>query len=996
MVKKYYQQVIVTQIIIIGIFLTVNITNQSQEDLTKSFELDQSLNQKKNILSPIQSLLIDQKGVLLDKKLTSLGEDSEKYLGHSFSTYLGGFYNDHISHMVVDKNGDIYLSGETYSSDFPILNAFQVTYEGFGGGFYQGFLSKFSSDGQLLFSTYFGGSGNDHIDEMLINENGDIYLSGSTRSSDFPILNAYQATFGEGRNDGFLSKFSAEGQLLFSTYLGGSDGDSINYMLVDENSDIYLSGITRSSDFPVLNAYQATYGGEVDIFLSKFSGDGQLLFSTYLGGADDEYIAEILINEDNSIFIGGSTRSSDFPILNAYQVTHGGERDIFLSKFSNDGELLFSTYLGGADDDSITHMLIDENSKVYLGGQTYSLYFPVLNAFQRIKMGSNDIFLSKFSTDGELLFSTYLGGANDDSITHMLTDENGDIYLSGQTYSLYFPVFKAYQTAGGDSFLTKFSTNGQLLFSTYIGGSGYSRINEMHKDENGDIYLSGYTYSYDFPIVNAFQAIYGGWGDAYLSKFSTNGQLLFSTYLGGSSPKDYITHMLVDENCTMYLSGETSSPDFPILNAYQTTSGRRADIFLVVFHASDQDLDGMNDLWEQDYGLNPSVNDANDDLEGDGMNNLWEYHMGLDPAHNDTQEDRDQDGLMNILEFELGSNANNQDTDYDGIPDGYEYQMGLNLVIDDAQDDLDSDVMPNLWEYQNGLNAGLNDQLEDLDSDGLPNLWEFLLGSNANNSTDIWLDADNDTMPNLWEYQAGLRPLFNDTQDDLDSDGMPNLWEYQNRLNVSFNDTQEDLDGDGLPNLMEFLLGSNANNPADSWLDTDQDTMPNLWEYQKGLNPLINDAQDDLDSDEMPNLWEYQNGLNVSKNDALDDLDGDWVPNIFEYRIGTNINDFWSFPLITPNFPYVFSAPHLLLFLTIIFCAGFGVFFGILLQKYKQYSLQRLLIKKFNVRDYQTALLMEKGHFTDYDVFKKALKLNISSLEEYEFQLDLDQSLEEL
>ncbi len=247
--------------------------------------------------------------------------------------------------------------------------------------------------------------------------------------------------------------------LGFSTYLGGSDGDYANGVATDSSGNIYVTGYTLSSNFPTLNAYQKTSGGSYDGFLSKFSPTGSLLFSTYLGGSGGDFANGVATDSTGNAFIIGGTYSTNFPTLNAYHTTNTGGSDAFLSKFSPSGALLFSTYLGGSGDDYGYAAATDSSGNVYVTGETSSRIFPLLNAYQAYYGGSGDAFLSKFSSTGSLLFSTYLGGSGIDYANGVATDSSGNVYLTGSTSSTNFPTtLGAYQkTSGGsdDAFLTK-------------------------------------------------------------------------------------------------------------------------------------------------------------------------------------------------------------------------------------------------------------------------------------------------------------------------------------------------------------------------------------------------------------------------------------------------------------------------------------------------------------------------------------------------------------
>jgi hypothetical protein len=372
----------------------------------------------------------------------------------------------------------------------------------------------------------------------------------------------------------------------------------------------------------------------------------------------------------------------------------------------------------------------------------------------------------------------------------MLLDSSGYIFLSGSTNSANFPTEKAFDdTFGGDcktlfeseGFLVKFSPSGQLLFSTFIGGFACDSVSDMVLNSDGQILITGITESTDFPTINGFNDVLRGNSDGFLIQLNSNGQLLASTYFGGSI-RDKVENVIVDLDGNIILSGFTDSADFPTLNAFDTTfedyiysgefEGYVAKINLII---KDNDWDEMNDIWEEFYGLNVSVDDTEADFDNDGISNKYEYLNNLLPNVNDAEEDKDFDGLSNIQEYILGSSANRIDSDYDGIPDNYELIFGLNLTYDDSYQDKDFDKMPNLWEYLIGLNpSNGQDAMWDLDNDSLTNYFEFSIKTSP-----ILFDTDGDKIDDGYEVKNGFNPLVPEGHLDFDGDWVINLHEYQ-------------------------------------------------------------------------------------------------------------------------------------------------------------------------------------------------------------------------
>jgi len=288
-------------------------------------------------------------------------------------------------------------------------------------GYTDAFVSKLSADGTtLLYSTFIGGSSNDYAYKIALDSSNNAYITGVTMSSDFPLINAYQNTFGGGI-DAFISKLSADGStLVYSTYLGGSENEEGYDIAVDSSDNAYITGMTKSDNFPqTAGCFQTSLKGSRDAFVSKLSVDGStLMSSTYLGGSSDENANQLLgtdygfgfggIAVDNSgnAYVTGSTASNDFPTTTgAFQTTRGGSFDAFACKLSTDGKILdYSTYLGGSDVEYNYDIAIDSSGNAYITGHTESGNFPTSSgAFQTTMAGSEDAFISKISADGTSL-----------------------------------------------------------------------------------------------------------------------------------------------------------------------------------------------------------------------------------------------------------------------------------------------------------------------------------------------------------------------------------------------------------------------------------------------------------------------------------------------------------------------------------------------------------------------------------------------------------------
>ena len=379
--------------------------------------------------------------------------------------------------------------------------------------------------------------------------------------------------------------------LVYATYLGGSGSEQANAIAVDSAGAAYVTGYTQGG-FPTLNAEQNTFGGVEDAFVAKLSSTGALVYSTYLGGAADDFGLGIAVDSTGAAYVTGYTHGG-FPTLNALQNTYGGgTADAFVTKLSPTGTLAYSTYLGGTGNDAGRGIAVDTSGAAYITGSTTGS-FPTLNAEQNTYGGgTTDAFVTKLSPTGALAYSTYLGGIGNDGGTGIAVDSNGAVYVTGSTTGS-FPTLNAEQntfgggTSGGgnlDGFVAKLGPTGALVYSTYLGGTGDEVGNGVAVDSVGAAYVTGYTTG-GFPTLNAQQNTFGGNVDAFVTKLTPTGALAYSTYLGGTG-NDYGDAIAVDSTGVAYVTGYTTGA-FPTLNALQNTyGGGTSDAFVVKLNAS--------------------------------------------------------------------------------------------------------------------------------------------------------------------------------------------------------------------------------------------------------------------------------------------------------------------------------------------------------------------------------------------------------------------------
>jgi hypothetical protein len=446
-------------------------------------------------------------------------------------------------------------------------------------------------DPVLSYSTYLGGSDEDFGLNIATDNAGNAYVSGYTVSTNFPLQGHSLLNSSQGGVDAFVSKFGPTGVLLYSTYLGGNGDDFGLSITADYSQNIYVTGQTYSTNFPVKNALQSSSGGGSDAFVTKLNRSGELDYSTYLGGNSDDVGTFIAVDPAGYAYITGQTLSTNFPTENALQSANAGGSDAFVTKLNPSGsELVYSTYLGGSgNDDEAYGIAIDQFRNAYVVGYTNSGDFPTKNALQPYPAGGYDAFVTKLNSSGSaLVYSTYLGGSGDDNGLDIAVDRLGNAYVTGGTQSSDFPT-----TAGaaqpqlngfGNAFISKLNAEGSLLvYSTYLGGSTFDFARGIGVQDlpfGTSAYVSGLTCSTDFPVVNALQPTPGGNCDAFVTKLSPSGaSFAYSTYLGGSD-FDMSHGIAVDLQGNAYVAGATYSTDFRTVKAYQPNAGGNGDAFV--------------------------------------------------------------------------------------------------------------------------------------------------------------------------------------------------------------------------------------------------------------------------------------------------------------------------------------------------------------------------------------------------------------------------------
>lgn len=461
-------------------------------------------------------------------------------------------------------------------------------------------------DPVLEYATFLGGLGPDTPASIFRDAAGNIYVSGTTASANFPLTSPAQSKRGTGGfavSDAFLTKLDPTGKrVLYSTYLGGNRDDSGLAATVGPDQSVILVGLTNSPDFPNANALQKTYGNGSDLigsdgFVTKLSPTGaSVVYSTFLGGSGLDFARTVVAAPDGSVYVAGTTTSSNIPVAAALQPVRRGSsefgQDGMIAKIDSTGKPVFITYLGGSVHDSVVAIAIRQDGTLALSGTTNSPDFPLVNPYQGRNNGGTDLFAAILSTDGtRLIYSSYLGGSSDDLSYGLAIDSQGNLIMAGATGSSDFPLLQPAQVAPGgalgtgfDAFVSKLAADGATLkFSTYLGGAGIDMARAVAVGPADAIYVVGETTSTDLKLKDAFQVANAGGTDGFAARLSSTGVLEYATYLGGSG-NDTLNAATVDATGKLYAAGSTrSSADAPItLGALQISSGGNADGFLAI------------------------------------------------------------------------------------------------------------------------------------------------------------------------------------------------------------------------------------------------------------------------------------------------------------------------------------------------------------------------------------------------------------------------------
>ncbi|ACL17090.1 PKD domain-containing protein [Methanosphaerula palustris] len=510
-------------------------------------------------------------------------------------------------------------------------------------------------DPTLLYSSYFGGSNQDFITRVRLDSAGNIYLAGLTSSADFTIQNSNQAPGGS--NDAFVTKLNPEGTaVLYSSYLGGSGDDVVRGMSIDGSGNIYLAGVTASTDFPLQSPFQLTNNEGKAGFVTKLNpsnpAGSQLVYSTYIDGNTGNGVSTgangIVADPSGGAYVAGVSNSPTLPVTaDAAQPALSGTYDAYLARIGSDGSLMYLTYLGGAKDEGGSNYVstagstpgimgigLDSAGNVYVSGSTKSTDFPTLNPYQSVHGGTTtvtDAFVAKYTATGSKVYATYLGGTTSDVAYDLAVDPAGAVYVTGNTGSTNFPLVNPAQSAmkgTSTAFITKIDPSGTSLdYSTYWGGSsGTNTPYSIAVDGAGDAYVAGATLSTDYPIINGAQSAFSGRTDGFVVKFGPAGNALYSTVIGGNGENcnNFFYGIGVNDQGDAVVGGSTSSNYPTTASAIQQTNRDTLPGYCGIFSI-------LTDKAVADFTATPTTGYAplsvqfNDTSKGSPTNWSWDF-----------------------------------------------------------------------------------------------------------------------------------------------------------------------------------------------------------------------------------------------------------------------------------------------------------------------------------------------------------------------------------
>jgi hypothetical protein len=441
----------------------------------------------------------------------------------------------------------------------------------------------------IEWSTYFGGKGIERDPQLATTTDGGVVLASLTNTNKGLATSDVHQKESEGEWDALVVRFSDSGERKFATYFGGDDSENVTDIAVNKVDSTYVVGATTSDEDIAKKAHQNDLDGEQDGFIAKFDDDGDLLWATYVGGDDEDAINAVALDSHGDVYVCGWTESEDgLATDDAHDKHHRGEMDAFVARYTGDGSLVWATYLGGKDDDACLSIAV-QGDKLLIGGWTASKHgIATKNTLKHDhdKNDGDDGFVALFDVHGDRKWGTLIGGKGDDTVESVAFDFDDDIYVAGSTGSKHgIATSNAHQKQHGgdrDLFIVKLGEHGKRKWGTYYGGDDRESNAEIVVRKDSEIYLAGQTEShYQIATEDALSDSLGGQQDVFVATFSAAGERHTATYFGGDNGEANPALVSHAED-RLYLACTTNSPDAPLEDAFDDDLDGPADLQLTL------------------------------------------------------------------------------------------------------------------------------------------------------------------------------------------------------------------------------------------------------------------------------------------------------------------------------------------------------------------------------------------------------------------------------